>query len=531
MHPHCGMRDIFREMLSYSDEMMESRSTTEQKSLALLLEECQAVTGVSGERERTISSVEYDSRRVGANTLFVAIEGFESDGHRFIHDAISRGAVAVVVSSGRRAEFAGIAEQGITLIDAENSRRALSQLSAAFFRYPASRMAVLGITGTNGKTSVTYMLESILSAAGYTPGIIGTVNYRWGGKNLTARNTTPESRDLQELLSTMSSDGVDVAIMEVSSHGLDLNRVDDISFDVSVFTNLSRDHLDYHHTFDDYFTAKMKIFDLLERSVKPERCGVVNIDDVYGKRILDRRDSFSYPLVSYGISDDAHVSASVESIVNAIDGISYQLTEADHREAITLQLSGIFNVYNSLCAIAVARALHLPFEQIREGLAAVKRIPGRFDRIASRLGFHVIVDYAHTDDALLKLLESVQGLHPRRLIAVFGCGGNRDVTKRPIMGKIAVEHADWVVITNDNPRREDPRRIIDDIVAGVDRDNYEIIPDRAEAIERAIGMAEAGDIVVIAGKGHEDYQILGTERIHFDDRERALHSLREREGR
>jgi UDP-N-acetylmuramoyl-L-alanyl-D-glutamate--2,6-diaminopimelate ligase len=484
---------------------------------------------VYGDRDREISSVEYNSKRVTRNALFVAIEGFQSDGHAYIRDAVDRGAAAVVLSRRRISEFSDLTERGVTLIVCDNSRSALSKLSSSFFHNPTSRVPVFGITGTNGKTSVTFMLESILSSHGYSPGVIGTVNYRWKGNDSPAPNTTPESRDLQELIFRMIHDGVDIVIMEVSSHALELNRVDDIDFDIAVFTNLTRDHLDFHRTFDDYFNAKKKIFQVLEESCKRERYGIVNADDDYGRIILNQSGSFSYPFMSYGIENDADLFSPAMSIENSIDGIRYVLEKPGGGE-IRLKLSGRFNVYNSLCAMAVSHAWHIPFDTVREGLSSIRRIPGRFDRIFSSLGFTVIVDYAHTDDALLKLLQSVRGIKHRRLITIFGCGGNRDSTKRPLMGRVAVENSDWVIVTSDNPRREDPDRIVEDIVAGLENGSYEIIPERERAIRRGIYMADRDDIVVIAGKGHENYQIIDTERIHFDDREVAHKYIREREG-
>ena len=506
---------------------MDDKYTEGQVALSELLREGEAQL-VSGDGDGAVSSVEYNSGRVTDNALFVAIEGFQSDGHAYIRDAVDRGASAVVLSRRRISEFSDLSDRGITLIGCENSRSALSRLSSSFYRHPTLRVPVIGITGTNGKTSVAYMLESIFSACGYSPGVIGTVNYRWKGNDFPAPNTTPESKDLQELVFRMTGDGVDMVIMEVSSHGLELNRVDDIALDIAVFTNLTRDHLDFHRTFDEYFSAKKKIFQILEKSPKEKRCGIVNADDEYGRMILDQSGSLSYPLMSYGVETDADLFSPAESIENTIDGISYRLEKPEGVE-ISLKLSGRFNVYNSLCAIAVSLAREIPFNKIREGLSSIQRIPGRFDRIYSRLGFNVIVDYAHTNDALLKLLQSIRGLGPRRLITIFGCGGNRDATKRPLMGRVAVENSDWVIVTSDNPRRENPDEIIRDIVAGLENGNYEIIPERERAIQRGIDMADRDDIVVIAGKGHEDYQIIDTEKIHFDDREMARKYIRERE--
>ncbi|MFC1669569.1 UDP-N-acetylmuramoyl-L-alanyl-D-glutamate--2,6-diaminopimelate ligase [Spirochaetota bacterium] len=475
-----------------------------------------------------ISSVEYDSRNVKEGSLFVAITGFESDGHDYLDDCMDRGAVAVVVSSDRGAEFSHLYEKGISVLASDNTRRALSVISSVFYGLPSKSMLVIGITGTNGKTSITYMLESVLKYQGLEPGIIGTISYKWADKEIAAKNTTPESKDIQEFMSTMRNDGVNVIIMEVSSHALDLFRVDDVEFDIAVFTNLTRDHLDYHKNFDEYFKAKKRIFDLLENSTKEKRFGIVNIDDDYGKQILNARDHYGFAMLSFGLGKEASYRPVPDSIDNSIGGLSYILEKPINEIGIGLSVAGTFHVYNSLAAIAVLHAVDIPIEIIQKGLKSLERVPGRFDVVKSSLGFSIIVDYAHTSDALLKFLQSVNEIIHSRIICVFGCGGDRDKTKRPIMGKIAVENSDMAIITSDNPRSEDPAGIIDDIVSGIEGKNYEIIPDREEAIKRAISMGEDGDIIVIAGKGHEDYQILETGKIHFDDREVAEKYILER---
>lgn len=483
-----------------------------------------------GDTGREIASIEYNSSKIRPGSLFVAVEGFSSDGHRFIEDAAARGASAVVLSAGREEEFSSLAGRNITLISSANTRRALSLFSSAFYRHPTRRMPVIGITGTNGKTSTTYMLESIFSAAGYSPGVIGTVNYRWKGREIPAPNTTPESKDLQEVIAAMAADGADVLVMEVSSHGLKLNRVDGIDFDMAVFTNLTRDHLDFHRTFEDYFDSKRMLFQNLGESRKNNRAGIINADDEYGRILLEERGRYPYPLVSLGLGRDADYRPVENSIRSDIAGIRYMLERPEEGTEIRLGVTGRFQVYNSLCALAVAHRMRVPLEAILEGLASVENIPGRFDRVPSKTGFHVIVDYAHTNDALLKLLQSVRELSPGRIITVFGCGGNRDRTKRPLMGKVAAVNSDRVIVTSDNPRGEDPGAIIRDIVADLKASNLEIIADREEAIRKAIGMAEKDDIVVIAGKGHEDYQIIGNIKSHFDDREMARKYIAAREG-
>ncbi len=486
---------------------------------------------VSGDASASVASVEYDSRRVREGSLFVAVEGFSRDGHGYAASAAELGACAIVVSEERAGEFAPLAGKGCAVLAAKDGRRALSRISAAFFGFPSRKMKVIGVTGTNGKTSFTYMLESIAKAAGLSPGVIGTIDYRWKGAREAAPNTTPESRDLQELMARMASDGVDCLIMEVSSHGLELFRADDIDFDAAVFTNLSRDHLDFHHDFERYFSAKKKLFSILNRSVKKKKTGLVNLDDGYGVRVRESRADWGYPLLGYGIAADAEYRIQESSIVNRIDGLSYIADTPGGRAEVKLGMGGRFNVYNSLAALAAALEIGVPLRAALEGLEAMKTVPGRFDTIASPLGFHVIVDYAHTDDALRKLLMSVRELAPSRLITVFGCGGNRDRTKRPLMGKAAAELSDHVIVTSDNPRRERPGDIIDDILKGVSGTNWEVVPDRRAAIAGAVSMAKRGDIVVVAGKGHEDYQIIGEIKQHFDDRETVRELIDVREAR
>ncbi|MBP7584953.1 MAG: UDP-N-acetylmuramoyl-L-alanyl-D-glutamate--2,6-diaminopimelate ligase [Spirochaetes bacterium] len=486
---------------------------------------------VAGDRNISVSSVEYDSRKVMAGSLFVAVEGFSQDGHRYVGAALDQGASAVVVSRARSAEFSALASKGVALMETDDTRRALSALSASWFGNPSRKMAVVGITGTNGKTSTTYMLESIAKAAGYEPGVIGTVDYRWKGSRIPAPNTTPESRDLQEIIWRMGNDGVNFLVMEVSSHGLELRRADDIDFDVAVFTNLTRDHLDFHHDFNHYFSAKKRLFEIVNRCRKMNRAGVVNLDDPYGATLFGDRAAYGYPLLGYGEADGAAFRVRSGSIVNSINGISYRVDAPGGSAEVKLGVGGRFNVFNSLAAFTAARALDIPVDAVTGGLSSMTTVPGRFDTVSSTLGFHVVVDYAHTDDALSKLLVSARELNPTRIITVFGCGGNRDTTKRPLMGKTAVELSDHVIVTSDNPRKESPDDIIAGILTGIKTSNYEVNPDRKSAIGRAIGMAGKGDIVVIAGKGHEDYQIIGETKHHFDDREIAREFIAAREGR
>ncbi|MCP4129386.1 MAG: UDP-N-acetylmuramoyl-L-alanyl-D-glutamate--2,6-diaminopimelate ligase [bacterium] len=480
---------------------------------------------VQGDNERTISSVEYDSRKVQKGSLFVAIKGYETDGHRYIDTAIKNGAAAILVSVERAEEFKTLSHNsGISLLVSSDTRRALSAASALFYGYPSRSLTVIGITGTNGKTSITYMVESILRANGMNPGVVGTVNYRWGTKEVPAPNTTPESRDLHEMFYAMKKDGVDSVVFEVSSHALELGRADDIELDAAVFTNLTRDHLDFHKNFDNYFEAKKILFRLLEKSGKERKTGIINVDDEYGKKLYRELENCSYPVLGFGLEQEARYRPNGESIQNLITGLRYVLEAPEKGCQIEMQVSGTFQLYNSLAAIAASHSVGVSFDRIAQGLRDLETVPGRFDVVQSGQGYYVVVDYAHSGDALLKLLCSVNELNPNRVITVFGCGGDRDKTKRPVMGKIAIENSTLAIVTSDNPRTEDPGDIITDILQGLNEKNgkdYDVVPDREEAIERAIAIAEEGDIIVIAGKGHEDYQVLGKEKIHFDDKEIA----------
>ena len=496
--------------------------------LQTLLHGMEGVELFDGEREIRVSGIEYDSRRVERESLFFAIEGTEVDGHTYIPGAVDAGASAVVVSESRLGQFMDLVEKGVAVVSASDTRAALSVISARFFGDPSAQVPVIGITGTNGKTTITYMIESILKQVGYRPGVIGTINYRWGGKTRQASHTTPESRDLHEIMHAMVVDGVNCIILEVSSHALSLKRADDIAFNFAVFTNLTRDHLDYHGDFDDYFDAKMRLFMLLGKSAKKKKAAFINHDDPYGKRILEGRKGYSYHMHGYGIGSETDFEVESSSVNSSIKGNEFRLIRPFEKE-FTLKLAGRFNIYNSLAAIGVTYSMGVPAGAIMEGLSGLNSVPGRFDAVTSKLGFSVVVDYAHTDDALDQLLRSVKALRPARLITVFGCGGNRDKTKRPLMAKASETHSDWTIITSDNPRKEEPEAIIEDIVKGMSGENYEVMVNREDAIRHAVEMAEKGDIIVVAGKGHEDYQILGEKRIHFDDREMAEKYMKTRE--
>ncbi|OHD71071.1 MAG: UDP-N-acetylmuramoyl-L-alanyl-D-glutamate--2,6-diaminopimelate ligase [Spirochaetes bacterium RBG_16_49_21] len=494
--------------------------------LAALLREAGGIADLyAGSGTAEICSIEYDSRSVRKGSLFVAVEGFKSDGHAYIGAAVEKGAAAVLIARERTHDFSGLSAAGAGVLAAQDPRKALSRLSAAFYGFPSRSMMVIGVTGTNGKTSVTYMLESIMRRHGLNTGVIGTINYRWGNRSYPALNTTPESKDLQETLYRMKQDGIAVVIMEASSHALELSRANDIDFDAAVFTNLTGDHLDFHHDFESYFYAKKRLFDLLNASRKKGRCGIVNADDRYGKEIYLIKNQYAYPLKSFGVDAESDYMPEKGSVNNSIRGLSFRLERPFPGLPINLKLPGRFQLYNAIAAFAAAHQMGAAGDEITAGLEELSSVPGRFDVLTAAKGFTVIVDYAHTADALSKLLKSVNELDHRRIITVFGCGGDRDRSKRPLMGRAAEENSDLVIVTSDNPRTEDPDRIIRDIAAGITGENHEILPDREEAIARALSSAERDDIVVIAGKGHEDYQIIGTEKIHFDDKEVAARYL------
>lgn len=462
---------------------------------------------VVGDIDRDIQDMYYDSRQVTPNSIFFCIKGFNIDRHDFAVDAVKRGARALVVE--RDVEV----PDDVTKIFVEDSRLAMSLMAANFFGRPADQMKVIGITGTNGKTSIAYLLKSILEEAGYRVGLVGTITNMIGKRTVEAERTTPttpESLDLQRLFRHMVDEGVHVVVMEVTSHSLSLKRVGGVEFDIGIFTNLSQDHLDFHGTFENYRAAKAQLF-------KNSKVSIINIDDENGRLIAEETDGEVLP---YGIS-----SRECQVFARDIDitprGASFALHLPDRKLKIDLNIPGIFSVYNSLAAGAVAHVLDVESSAVKSGLESVYGIPGRFEHLKTDTDFSIIIDYAHTPDGLENVLETARGITSRRLITLFGCGGDRDREKRPIMGKVAGKYSDLCVVTSDNPRTEDPMSIIDDIIPGVieSRCPYVVIENRKEAIEYALSNAEPGDIVILAGKGHETYQILKDETIHFDERE------------
>jgi UDP-N-acetylmuramoyl-L-alanyl-D-glutamate--2,6-diaminopimelate ligase len=493
----------------------------------LKLSELFEIAGVRGEMsggDPIVSGVAEDSRRVEAGQLFVATRGVKSDSHLFISDAVEAGAVAIVT------EQPVSPYPGVAVVRVEDSRDALGRLAHAMVGNPSRDMLVLGVTGTNGKTTTTYVLESILTAAGFNVGVLGTIEYRFAGQRVEASNTTPSSSQLARMFAQMKEAGVNAVAMEVSSHASDQRRISGIDFDGCILTNITQDHLDYHGTMENYAAAKLKIFnDYLQRGgadkTKPP-VSVINIDDA---RVRGLRDEIPGQVRSVAIDHPADYQA--RDIRFDPDSTRFTVAMGNSMFDLKTHLVGLFNVSNVLGAVALSHSVGISLEAIRDGLAAIEVVPGRLETVREGQDFSVLVDYAHTPDALERVLINARKMTQNRLIVVFGCGGDRDPGKRPQMGRAAGDLADIVVVTSDNPRTEDPIRIVEDVMRGVEESRAEkhavnVLPDRRAAIAYAIDVAQAGDVVVIAGKGHEDYQILGTEKIHFDDREQARNFLR-----
>jgi UDP-N-acetylmuramoyl-L-alanyl-D-glutamate--2,6-diaminopimelate ligase len=472
-----------------------------------------SVTGRSGVANPDIKSITYDSRRVKPGGLFICIRGGHFDGHNFINSALSAGAAAVLVD--REDIFAALPKDVIAVL-VPDTRAVLPGIAGRFYGNPSCNLKLVGITGTKGKTTTTYLIESIIRAAGMGAGIIGTMGARINGAAIPGDRTTPESADLQELFSLMLKEGVSAAAMEVSSHALELGRTEGTEFDVGVFTNLTRDHLDFHKSLENYFEAKKRLFVEYPAASNKAFAAVVNTDDPAG---VDIAAAVHGPVITIGVKNPADITA--ENIHASASGVSFDVKLKDGEFHVDLKLGGIFNVYNSLSAIGAACALGIGADHIKAGLEAVASVAGRFESVQSGQKFSVLVDYAHTPDSLENILSAARDLTSERLIVVFGCGGDRDRGKRPMMGGIGAHMADVCIITSDNPRSEPPQSIIKEIMAGTvgGPADIEAIVDHRAAIARAISLARPGDIVVVAGKGHETYQIFRDRTIHFDDRE------------
>ncbi len=504
---------------------------TQHKTLQELLTGLQDAQ-VMGDDRLVVPGVAYHSQQVVPGGVFVALKGAKTDGHHFLTQALAQGA-RVVVTEERFEPPAGV-----TLVRVSQARLALAHLSAAFYGYPSRELVLVGITGTNGKTTTSFLLEAILRAAGHRVGVVGTVNYRMEEQTWPAPVTTPESLDLQRLLREMRELGASHAVLEVSSHALMQHRVDLSRFAAGVFTNLSQDHLDYHHNLDAYFQAKSRLFfEVLMNGAGRHGLAVLNLDDPWGQTLYNQVEA---PRLSYG----HHLESTVRPLSYRYQrhGLEAVLATPLQKLAITSSLVGPYNLSNIMAAVTTALGLGVSPEAVVAGVAGLSGVPGRLERLGPPEGPGIFVDYAHTPDALTQVLGALNSLNFDRVITVFGCGGDRDRTKRPLMGQAAARGSRLVVVTSDNPRTEDPLAIIRDIEAGLEplsyprlslaaarqgERGYLVVPDRREAIRLAVDLAHPPDAVLVAGKGHEDYQIWGEERIHFDDREEALEALQE----
>jgi UDP-N-acetylmuramoyl-L-alanyl-D-glutamate--2,6-diaminopimelate ligase len=471
---------------------------------------------IIGPTDRVVESIAYDSRRVQRNSLFVALRGEKSDGHQFIEQAVEKGATTIVTEHEIQSPRA-------TCVVVENTRSALADLAATFYQQPARRLKLAAVTGTNGKTTTTFLIKHICEKAGLRCGLLGTVRYEIADRLLPAVRTTPESLDVYDLLAQMVNAGCKAAAMEVSSHALAQERVRGIEWDVAVFTNLTQDHLDFHGTMENYFEAKSQLFTgLANQRSKMTPTAIINLDDPYGAKLVDRLGK-KIPVITFGMGVHADFRASNYHAEFA--GTSYQLDARGKSYLVRVPLIGRFNVANSMAALAAASSMGISLREAILSLGRSPQVPGRLEAVPARRQFQVFVDYAHTPDALLNVLKTARELSPRKLIVVFGCGGDRDKQKRPLMARVADENADYSIITSDNPRKEDPDAIITEAAKGFRSDRYEKITDRTKAIARAIELAQPRDIILIAGKGHEAYQEFADHTIPFDDIQVARRAL------
>lgn len=465
-------------------------------------------------KDFAVKGISCDSQKVYPDYIFVAIKGNCQDGHRFIQEAIKRGARAILFQD-RQLKFKDLRD--VYFIRVDESRRVLTRLAAEFYGNPLRKLKVTGITGTNGKTTVSYLIEALLKKKELPSAVIGTVNYRFKDKIIPAKNTTPGPLELQSLFAEIQKNGIKFVIMEVSSHALSQDRTAGVDFYSAIFTNLTQDHLDYHKTIKDYFQAKAKLF----KGLNANSFAVLNHDDIYSRRL---KSLTSAKIISYGIRNKSDVFA--RDIKFNLAKTEFLLITPSGEINIKTQLIGKHNVYNILAAVAWAEEIGIDLSNIKSVLEEFSYIPGRLEEISNKGGLAIFVDYAHTEDALENVIKGLRKVsNGSRIIVVFGCGGERDKDKRPKMGRVVSALADYAIITNDNPRSEDPQDIIQQIKKGIKKNNYYIIPDRLEAIKKSLILAKKGDIVLIAGKGHENYQILKDRTIHFNDREAVKECL------
>lgn len=461
-----------------------------------------------GDLDCNISGIAYDSRKIKKGFLFVCISGFKTDGHLYAEQAVDKGAVAVL------AEKEIHLPENIALVITEDTRKSMPVIASNFYGEASKDLRVIGVTGTNGKTTTTHLIQAILQESGKKVGIMGTLYARIDEYEHIIGHTTPESLEIEEFMQIVRSRHGDGVVMEVSSHALDLGRVDRIHFDVAVFTNLTQDHLDYHKTMEEYKKCKLKLFEMVP--AQGNTFGIINADDPYAEDFIKAAGSKAY---TYGINQPADVKAT--HLVTGLKGTEFKVEYNDGSFDINMKLIGLFSVYNALAAIAFSLKEGIDPAIIQTALGKVAGVPGRFEQVDRGQDYTVIVDYAHTPDGLENILQTAKQLVEKRLITVFGCGGDRDKTKRPLMGEIAARYSDFCVVTSDNPRSEEPQAIISDIIPGVEKVSgarYAIIADRREAIRHAIYLARKGDMVIIAGKGHETYQLVKDQVLQFDDR-------------
>jgi len=458
---------------------------------------------IEGSTERPVEAMYYDSRKVTPRSLFFCIQGFTVDGHDYAPQAVEKGSHVLVLEKDVSVE------KDVTKVFVEDSRKAMAFMARNFYGNPGSNVKLIGVTGTNGKTTTTYLIKSILERAGHMVGLIGTITNMIGDKKIPAEHTTPESLDLQKLFRDMVDMGVTSIVMEVSSHSLALERVAGCEYDIGVFTNLTQDHLDFHKTIEEYRQAKAKLF-------KQSKISIINVDDENGQWIKDGTDGELY---TYGIRKDADIYA--RDLEIGEKGVSFELYTPKGHHPVSLGIPGIFTVYNALAAAGACYALNIPLPVIAEGLGMVKGVAGRFELLDTQTDYSVILDYAHTPDGLENILKTASQFARGRIVTLFGCGGDRDPSKRPLMGEIAGKYSDFCIITSDNPRSEDPMKIIEQIIPGIEKTKcpYVVIEDRKEAIRYALHNAEKDDVIILAGKGHETYQILRDRTIHFDEKE------------
>src|ERR1700737_3261988 len=499
----------------YQGKAMPERTMQRSMKLNALLEGVETTAPVaSGELD--IRQVACDSRKVQPRCLFFALHGAKTDGNTFIRDAVSRGAVAIASEDAPPATM----PSSVAWIRVREARKALAVAAANFFGHPGQALKLVAVTGTNGKTTTTSLVDSIIKASGAKTGLFGTIAYHTPLRDYPAPNTTPESVDLQGFLAEIRDAGGRYGVLEASSHSLSMDRLWGCHFAAAVFTNLTREHMDYHKTFEDYFAAKRRLFE--GTGVGAPDVAVLNTDDEYGKRLVGLAKSS----VTYGLESSAQITTKKFQLTFA--GLAFTAQTPNGKVQITSRLVGRINVYNILAAIGATQALGLPNEVIATGIRHLESVPGRFQPIAMGQPFLVVVDYAHTEDALESLIRTARELNPKgRIITLFGCGGSKDRTKRPVMGEVTGRLSDLTILSSDNPRQEDRLKIISDIIVGVQKTTgkYVIEPDREKAIGLAMDEARAGDIVLLAGKGHENYQILADRTLEFDDREMARRAL------